>query len=617
MRKSLKKLKARVINYRSYKHFSNEVFRENLLAKLSQQTFVNNDYGFKEFCNITLKTLDKYALRKTKHARGNQMPFVTEDLSKNIMKRSRLRNKYLKSNNEENRKLYDKQRNYCVSLLRKTKKAYYENLDDRNVSDNKLFWKTVKLSLSEKFSARERISLSENSKIVKTEKQTAEVFNNFFGNIGKNFNIPQYSDFDPVIEKVKDPTLKAILTYEKHPSILAIRTKCNRNGAFSFKEVSFKEIEIEIRLLKLNKASQYSDIPTKFIIENSDIFSSFICESINNSKKSSIFPSCLKHADVTPLYKKCNKSLKGNYRPVSILPISSKVFERSMLKQMSSFFDDIFSKYQHGFRKGFSTQQCLLALLEKWKKSIDRGKVFGALLTDLSKACDCLNHDFLIAKLNAYGFSLPALRLIHDHLSNRNQRTRINNSYSTWMEIVFGVPQVSTLGPLLFNIFLADLFFIVNSTDIANYTDDNTPYATGNDIGSLITSLEEASKSLFTWFDNNLMKINADKRNLLVSSNEKVTIKIGSYEIANTKRDKLLGVHLDSGLSFDYHISEICKKTSHKVCALASVTSGMSLSKKRTLMNAFFNSQFNYCPLIWMCHSRENNNKINSLHKRY
>ena len=112
------------------------------------------------------------------------------------------------------------------------------------------------------------------------------------------------------------------------------------------------------------------------------------------------------------------------------------------------------------------------------------------------------------------------------------------------------------------------------------------------------------------------MKSNADKCHLLVSSNEKVTIKIGSHEIANTKREKLLGVHLDSGLSFDYHISEICKKASRKVCALARVTSGMSLSKKRTLMNAFFNSQFNYFLLIWMCHSRENNNKINRLHER-
>ena len=117
-----------------------------------------------------------------------------------------------------------------------------------------------------------------------------------------------------------------------------IRTKCNRNDIFSFREVSFKEIETEIRLLKLNKASQYSDIPTKIIKENSNIFSNLICESINNSIKSSIFSSCLKHADVTPLHTKCNKSLKENYRPVSILPILSKVFERSMFKQMSIFF---------------------------------------------------------------------------------------------------------------------------------------------------------------------------------------------------------------------------------------------------------------------------------------
>ena len=166
------------------------------------------------------------------------------------------------------------------------------------------------------------------------------------------------------------------------------------------------------------------------------------------------------------------------------------------------------------------------------------------------------------------------------------------------MEIVFGIPQGSILGPLLFNIFLTDLFFIVHSMDIENYADDNTAYTTANDIDSLIASLEEVSKSLFTWFDNNLMKSNADKCHLLVSSNEKVTIKIGSHETANTKREKLLGVHLDRGLSFDYHISEICKNASRNVCALARVTSCMSLSKKRSLMNAFFNSQFNSCPLI-------------------
>ena len=148
--------------------------------------------------------------------------------------------------------------------------------------------------------------------------------------------------------------------------------------------------------------------------------------------------------------------MKDNYRSVSILPVFSKLHERSMFKQKSEFFENIFSKNQYGFRKGHSTQQCLLAMLEKWKRSVDSGKAFGALLTDLSKAFDCLDHELLIAKLNAYGFSLPALRLIHDYLSHRKQRTRVNSSYSKWLAVMFGVPQGSILEPFLFNIFLAD-----------------------------------------------------------------------------------------------------------------------------------------------------------------
>ena len=124
-----------------------------------------------------------------------------------------------------------------------------------------------------------------------------------------------------------------------------------------------------------------------------------------------------------------------------------------MFEKMSQFFDNIFSKSQCGFRKGLSTQQCLLAMLEKWKRSIDNSKMFGALLTDLLKAFDCLDHELLIAKLNAYGFSLTALKLVHNYLSNRKQRSKINSTYSSLLKILFGVPQGSILGPLLFNIF--------------------------------------------------------------------------------------------------------------------------------------------------------------------
>ena len=125
----------------------------------------------------------------------------------------------------------------------------------------------------------------------------------------------------------------------------------------------------------------------------------------------------------------------------------------------------ILSKYQYGFHKSCRTQYCLLAMLEKWKSASHKGKSFGAFLTDLCKAFHCLSHNFLLAKRHVYGFIIATLRLIHSYLTNRWQRTKINMSYSSWEEIIFGVPQGSILGPLLFNIFLCHLFFIMKETD--------------------------------------------------------------------------------------------------------------------------------------------------------
>ena len=129
-------------------------------------------------------------------------------------------------------------------------------------------------------------------------------------------------------------------------------------------------------------------------------------------------------------------------------------------------------------------------MLEKWRKALDKRNIAGALLTDLSKAFDCLNHELLIAKLEAYGFNNSALRFIYDYLKNRMQRTKVNGSYSSWRKLLYGVPQGSILGPLLFNIFINDIFLFLEKTQIANYADDNSTYAVEKDVTTLLQTLE-------------------------------------------------------------------------------------------------------------------------------
>ena len=207
---------------------------------MSNEKFVINDDGLKRFCELSVNVLNKLAPRKKKYARGNQMPFFTKEFSKEIMTRSRLRNKYLKNRKEENSAIYVKQRNYCVSLLRKSKKKYYENLDEKNLMDNKFLWKIIKPSFSDKIVTRDRIHLTENGEVVNTELETAETLNNFFGNIIKNLMIPKYGEYDPSIDRVENRTIRAILKYRNHPSILAIRERKKAQINFCFKEVSIE-----------------------------------------------------------------------------------------------------------------------------------------------------------------------------------------------------------------------------------------------------------------------------------------------------------------------------------------------------------------------------------------
>ena len=199
-------------------------------------------------------------------------------------------------------------------------------------------------------------------------------------------------------------------------------------------------------------------------------------------------------------------------------------------------------------------------MLEKWKHAVGNKKIFGALLTDLSKAFGCICHDLLIAKLNAYVLSLPALKLVHNYLQNRKQRTKNGTAYSLWEEIFSGVPQGSILGPLLFNIFLCDLFLTIEGNYFTNYADDTTPYVIGNNAEEVVSELKAITQKLFTWFAQNEMKANLNKCHLLLSTTDAFNFEISETKILNSNSKKLQGAAFENKLKFEKQLITIWQR---------------------------------------------------------
>ena len=227
-------------------------------------------------------------------------------------------------------------------------------------------------------------------------------------------------------------------------------------------------------------------------------------------------------------------------------------------------------------------------MLEKWKRSVDSGKAFGALLTDLSKAFDCFNHELLIAKLNVYGFSLPALRLIHGYLLHRKQRIRVNNSYSEWLAVMFGVLQGLILGLLLFNIFqqICFLYIMILILQTLQMIIRHIFLLKMQKMSQ--SPLSELQYLCSDGLETTFFKGNADKCHFLVSTSQEVSLNVNNFKIKNSDCEKLLGVKFDSKLRFDQHITDLRRRVSGKILALARVTPFMNLSKRCLPMNSFF-----------------------------
>ena len=345
-----KKKEPLTIKYRSYKHFDMPKYRNILTENL--ENFDKEIMSYGDFHEIFIRVLDRHAPIKTKRVRGNNGPFMTKALSKEIMHRTKLKNNLNKNPNEENKRLYKKQRNFCVALLKREKKKYYNNLDLRIFKDNQKFWETVKPLFSDKQKLLERnIVIIEDEKVYLGNTVVAEKLNNFF------VEAVQSREIQPFISGAEINTSagnieEIIKQYERHPSILQIKEHVIITDKFEFDDRTPHDINKRILDLDPKKASIENDIPIKILISSNDIVAKHLAEIHNNSKYNENYPCSPKLGTITPINKKTTRTLlKKDYRPVSLIPIISKLYKKNMYDQISAYIDKFLSPYLFGYRK--------------------------------------------------------------------------------------------------------------------------------------------------------------------------------------------------------------------------------------------------------------------------
>ena len=604
------------ITYRSFRHFDSHKFSTDIeqIPFSVCKIFDDIDDVYWAHSAMIQNVVNEHAPIKTKVISGNRVPFMNGKLRRAIHQRNMWRNRHFRDKgNPYLRHKYTRARNYVVSLTRKSTKQYFvERCTGGPKNDN--FWATIKPFLSDKGCNRsDKIILKENDTVVTDSSEIATIFNMYYTSVA------QYDNDD---DSLQCKTLDDIITkHENNASILSIKAHMDNRSTddtFKFTEISETTVIKHIRCIGTKKAAGWDGINVKVMKAASQSLSAPTASIINDCLLTDRFPTDLKRAVITPVYKKKDNLCKENYRSVNVLPVFSKVFERIIADQLLTYFTDILDTAISAYRKGYNCQHVLLSMLEHWRDGLDNHMYAGGLAMDLSKAFDYMPHGLLIAKLHAYGVSPSACKFIMSYLTDRLQQVKVSGECSDLSVINRGVPQGSVLGPLLFNLFMNDLFYVDICSEVFNYADDNTLGTIGESLDTVARSLSVDAETLLDWFANNHMEANPGKfQGIVLGRNaSQMTINMQGHDVTLGNSIEVLGVVFDNKLNFRSHVDKICKKACRQLNVLKRVGKHIDESGRLAIYKSFIRSNFSYCPVVWCFCNKSSADKIEQVQER-
>ena len=373
-----------------------------------------------------------------------------------------------------------------------------------------------------------------------------------------------------------------------------------------FTPVNEQEVRNIVFLLK-NSSPGWDDISAKVIKNSFDLYIQPLTHILNMSLTQGVVPNELKLAKVIPLFKSGDKQLIKNYRPVSILPVFSKIFERISYNRLYSFItqNNLLYKYQFGFKKHYGTNSALILLIDKIMNSLNNGDIVLGLFLDFSKAFDCVNHEILIRKMSKYGIRGLCLDWFIDYLSQRKQYVLYNGNKSCEQIISCGVPQGSILGPVLFLLYINDLPNISEKLFTILYADDSNIFLVGKNAEVLIRTLNNEMYKLINWLNANQLCLNIDKTQYMFFSLRKhiscnLHVTMNNQNIKRVDCVKFLGIYIDSQLSWHNHINYIKSKISKGIGVLCKARKYFDINTLTTLYYSFVYPYLTYCVEVWV-----------------